>query len=612
MSLEQVIPEILAARMLAIAKQFAAVVHPLKEAAELLLLRSDYALRHIKLLEGILTGEMSPALLCREDYFSAINRINLDSSPTDFSSQLRLVRHTHFLRLLLLETAQIATIEEVMRSWSDCADALILHALSYCQRHQSVRYGIPVDEKGQKVELFTLAMGKLGGRELNYSSDIDLIFIYSARGITGGAESISNEQYFSKSVQQFVQLMQHITAEGFVFRVDLRLRPNGESGALVSSLAAIETYYQEQGRDWERYAMVKARVINEVVDEDPSWFQEIMVPFTYRSYVDFSVLESLRSMKLMIEQEIVLNPRLNDMKRGRGGIREIEFIIQNIQLIRGGRIPQLQQQNAMQALRVLKQEQLLHHSLALQSAYFYLRKLENAVQSLNDQQTHSLPEDELQRAQIALAMGCFDWHNLMKQFSQYQRIVSRFFHAILAMAQPCHDEKQLLVNQLGSLWQGHIEANMATNLLTSLGYTNSAYCYRMIHAFKHGPRCRRLSQAARMRLDRFMVILLTELNHTPKTDELLVHVMSLLDNIVGRSAYLALLTENPQALKELLYWFAHSPFITSLLVKHPFLLEVLLDQEQNWQPAAKAQLTARLSAQLSHIKESEMQQDVLR
>ena len=172
-------------------------------------------------------------------------------------------------------------------------------------------------------------MGKLGGRELNYSSDIDLIFAYDASGNTDGAEQISNQQYFSKVVQQLAQIVQNITADGFVFRVDLRLRPNGDSGPLVSSLAAMETYYQEQGRDWERYAMVKARIITESIDTLYPWFERLIIPFVYRRYVDFSVIESLRSMKAMIEREVQLNPRLNDIKRGQGGIREVEFIIQN-------------------------------------------------------------------------------------------------------------------------------------------------------------------------------------------------------------------------------------------------------------------------------------------
>ncbi|WP_084602178.1 bifunctional [glutamate--ammonia ligase]-adenylyl-L-tyrosine phosphorylase/[glutamate--ammonia-ligase] adenylyltransferase [Legionella fallonii] len=607
-----VFPELLSSKSWFIEKHLASVQHSLKNSAEKLLLISDYACRQVSLLISLLANDPCDALLPRNDYFSALNNVKTDLPQAVYMRELRHFRHSHFLRLLLLEIAGRANTEEVMYSWSDCADALILHALDYCCRSVSVRYGSAKDEKGQKVQLYTLAMGKLGGRELNYSSDIDLIFAYDAAGHTDGAEQISNQQYFSKVVQLLAQVLQNITADGFVFRVDLRLRPNGESGPLVSSLAAMETYYQEQGRDWERYAMVKARIISESRDKSHSWFDRLITPFVYRRYVDFSVIESLRSMKAMIEREVQLNPRLNDIKRGQGGIREVEFIIQNFQLIRGGRLPQLQQQNALSALAVLKQEQLLPRSDALKQAYLFLRKLENVLQSLNDQQTHSLPEDELKQAQVILALGYTQWDGFLVKLHQYQRIISHSFHLVLGKVEAYEDEKRLLANQLSSLWQGHVEDSMAINLLASLGYKNSSHCYQMLHAFRHSPRCRRLSQGARMRLDRFMVLLLTELTHFAETDGVLLHVMHLLENIVGRSAYLALLTENPHALKELLFWFANSSFITSLLVAQPFLLEVLLDQEKNWKPLSRQQLEQILAEKLSHASDLELQEEILR
>jgi glutamate-ammonia-ligase adenylyltransferase len=514
--------------------------------------------------------------------------------------------------LLLLEYGGLINTEEAMRSWSDCADAMILHSLKFCQKVITGRYGTPRDEYGAETYLYTLAMGKLGGLELNYSSDIDLIFAFSKAGATDGSEPISNQQYFSKVIQLFIQVIQNITPQGFVFRVDLRLRPNGDSGALVFSIAAMDTYYQEQGRDWERYAMVKARVINESLETNEPWFEQLITPFVYRRYVDFSVIESLRSMKAMIEKEVQINPRLDDMKRGQGGIREVEFIIQSFQLIRGGRLPQLREQNALAALLALKKERMLSRCTVLKQAYLYLRRLENAVQSLNDQQTHSLPEDDVKKTQVTLAMGYSSWDELIHKFHQYQRIISHSFRSILGAADDYKDEQRLLGYQLNSLWHGHVESSMAINLLAGLDYANAEQCYQMLHTFRHGSRCRRLSQAARLRLDRFMVLLLTELAHCVKTDVVLSQVIHLLENIVGRSAYLALLTENPQVLKELIYCFSHSPFITSLLVTHPFLLEVLLDQQHDWQPSSRAQLEQKISDQLRLVSEIEMKEDLLR
>jgi len=606
------IPELLSSKTWFIEKHVAQLHHPLRDGVIKLILVSDYACKHIELLKKLLTNDECSTLLSRDDYFCALKSISLSTPQTLYMRELRQFRNTHFLRLLLLEISGFASTEDIIRSWSDCADALILHALHYCKQTSFMLYGTPRDEEKEEVALFTLAMGKLGGRELNFSSDIDLIFAYTAVGETDGAECITNQQYFSKLVQQFIQLMQHVTADGFVFRVDLRLRPNGDSGSLVSSLAAMETYYQEQGRDWERYAMVKARVIAESIDEEPSWFERLIIPFVYRRYVDFSVIESLRSMKAMIEREVQLNPRLDDIKRGQGGIREVEFIIQNFQLIRGGRLPQLQQQNALSALAVLKQEKLLPRSDALKQAYLFLRQLENALQSLNDQQTHSLPDDAVKQTQITLAMGYPCWDDLLVKLQQYQRIISHSFNSVLGKVAAYEDEKRVLANQLASLWQGHVEPSMAINLLTSFGYENAQHCYQMIHAFRHSPRCRRLSQGARMRLDRFMVMLLTELTQVDKTDDVLLQVMHLLENIVGRSAYLALLTENPHALTELLFWFANSPFISSLLVNQPFLLEVLLFQEQGWRPQSRLQLEQLLLEKLSHDPDIELQGEMLR
>lgn len=611
-NLNFVTPELLSVKQWLVDKYIGALTHPLKEAAVLLILVSDYASKHLPVLMDILADAKFNQLLSREDYFSFINQINLDQSQAQYSSVLRQHRHRYFIQLLLLEYAGRISTGQAMQAWSDCADALILHCLTYCQKKLSERYGQPRDEHGERVSLFTIAMGKLGGRELNYSSDVDLIFSFSKAGTTDGGERLSNQEYFVKVIQLFIQILQNVNAEGFVFRVDLRLRPNGDSGALVFSLASMETYYQEQGRDWERYAMVKARVIEESIDSKPIWFEQLISPFVYRRYVDFSVIESLRSMKAMIEREVQINPRLDDMKRGQGGIREIEFIIQSIQLIRGGRLPQLRTQSALTALAALKKEGLLPRSEVLKQAYLYLRKLENVVQSLNDQQIHSLPVELLKQNQVSLAMNESNWDDLLSKLHQYQRIISHSFRTILGRGDDYEDAQRLLAHQLSSLWHGQVEEGMAINLLASLGFVNAEHCYQMLYTFRHGSKCRRLSQTARLRLDRLMVLLLTELIQYKETDTVLLQVIYLLENIVGRSAYLALLTENSQALQELLFWFSHSPFISALLVNHPFLLEVLLDQKENWHPSSRQDLEKKLCEQLQHVGDVEAKEELLR
>ncbi len=605
------IPEILQSKSVLFTDKLGTLDHPLYSIAQRLLYASDYANRQVEQLKTLLQEDDCEAGLMKEDYRSLVGLIPLHVSGPVFSRSIRHFRHRHLLRLLLRELANRASTEETMKAWSDCADALIIRTVQYCHLLLASRHGKPCHASGEEAELYIIAMGKLGGQELNFSSDIDLICAFSAAGYTDGELSISNEQYFTKIIQQLIQLLQNISADGFVFRVDLRLRPNGDSGPLVYTLAAMETYYQEQGRDWERYAMVKARPLN--LGTNWQWFHRLITPFVYRRYVDFSVIESLRSMQTMIEREIRLNPMLDDIKRGCGGIREVEFVIQCFQLMRGGRMPQIQHQNAITALAALKRGGLLAHSQAIQYAYLFLRKLENALQMQNDQQTHSLPQDPVKQAQLAMVMNFKNWVDLVKKLNQYQRIISRAFHAVLYKVDGgvYQDEKRLLANQLISLWQGHLEPNMAVGLLTSLGFSQAERCYQMIHAFRQSPRCRRLSQAVRIRLDHFMVLLLCELKQVKETDAVLLQALKLLENIVGRSAYLALLTENPLVLHELLYWFARSPFITGLLVQQPFLLEVLVDQKHTWRPPRKGQLANLLKSRLIH-SELDMQDEILR
>lgn len=590
---------------------FSALEHPLIESVQTLLSVSPYACRQQKILQDLIREDNCLQPLSMTTYQALMAEIPLDKPAPAFSKLLRQFRHRHILRLMLRSLAQQETQEATMRAWSECADVLILRSLAYCEQQQANIYGTPCPASGETSELFVIAMGKLGGFELNFSSDIDLIFGYSESGDTKGGRSVSHEQYYTKIVQQFIQIMQQVTADGFVFRVDLRLRPNGGSGPLVYSLSAMESYYQEQGRDWERYAMVKARLIG-VPSETAHPFKLLITPFVYRRYVDFTVIESLRSMKTMIERELKLDPLSKDIKRGWGGIREIEFILQSFQLIRGGRLAELQRQNAMEILEILGQQGLLNRTGALKQAYLFLRQLENILQVHNDQQTHALPTDPLIQAQIATAMNYPDWASLRTKLVQYRRIVNTMFHAILGKADLYEDEKRLCAHQLFNLWQGHVEHKMAVHFFMSLGFQEAERCYQMLTAFRNSPRCRRLTQAARIRLDRFVVLLLNELAGLPKTDQILLQVLRLLEAIVARSAYLALLAENPHVLQELLHWFQHSPFITGLIVQHPFLLEVLVDQGHAWRPFNRTQLQNDLHARLRHARDNEQQHDALR
>lgn len=603
------LPAILKANELFYQNYFSDLTHPLKKALHQLIISSDFACRHTNLLANLLDEDDCQKPLFFNNYVYLLKPIVKDNAH--LARNLRQFRHRHFFRLLLREIAGLASTEETMRAWSDCADALILATLNYCEQELELRYGKALDINGVPIKLQVLAMGKLGGQELNFSSDIDLIFCSSSVGYTNGLEKITTQQFYQKVIQRFVQLLQQVTADGFVFRVDLRLRPYGDSGPLVCTLAMIENYYQEQGRDWERYAMVKARLIGERLTAN-HWFYRLITPFVYRRYIDFSVLESLRTMKGMIEREVQLNPRLDDIKRGKGGIREIEFIVQNAQLIRGGRNPLLRQHSTLSALAKLQQENLLAHSHVLKEAYLFLRKLENCLQSQNDQQIHSLPQDPIKQAQLLLIMGFIDWQKFLEKLTQYQRIIHLFFRRVARKEFYRKDHKRLLDNQFAHVWQGHIESTMAINLFSSLGFKNAEQCYQMLYTFRHSRGCRRLSQASRLLLDNFMVLLLGELIVIDETDTVLLQVIRLLENIVGRSTYIALLTENPTIIKDLLHWFTVSPFLTNLLVNQPFLLEFLLDPPASKKLPSRNKMNQYLTNKLASCAENELEQETLR
>lgn len=591
-------------------RHFASVSHPYLDAVKKILLSSDYACRQVEHIKYVLKHDDLSSTLAAADYQKALQSISIERPSSIFSQSLRQFRHRHFLRLMLREAAGLSTIQETMRSWSYCADALILHALSHARLTQSRQYGEPLQENGQPAQLYPLALGKLGGHELNYSSDVDLIFVYDVPVMTTGEPALTPQVFFSKIVMQMVHCLQEQTVDGFVFRVDLRLRPYGESGPLVMSRQAFEIYYQEQGRDWERYALLKARLIASIDAASCSFLEDVIRPFVYRRYVDFSVIEALRNMKAMIIAEIKRYPLHDDIKRGRGGIREIEFIVQSLQLIRGGRIAKLQHTSTLEAIAALEALQMLKGAKALRKAYLFLRQVENALQAQNDKQTHRLPTTVEACEQLAHALGFRSFSYLEKRLSHYRKMVAQAFDEILYDSNVAEDSQKQLSHQLLNLWTGQMDHEYALSLLANLGFDKADQAYQMIASFRSSAKCRRLSQAVRMRLDKYMVLLLRTLVETKTTFILKKHI-ELLDKIVGRSAYLALLTENPQSLQELSYWLVHSYFITDLILNYPFLLEVLL-YHPNWRPPSKKQLAELLQEKLNLADSYEQKDEILR
>src|SRR5690606_39034064 len=371
--------------------------------------------------------------------------MDTDCAADDVDCRLRQFRNREYLRIIWRDLNRLAATAEITADISSVAEIATQLAVDYHYRQQQVEWDSPTSARDGRAQPFiVLGMGKLGARELNLSSDIDLIFAYPEGGETyggeasGGPKRVTNQEFFIRLGQRVIKTIGHNTADGFVFRVDMRLRPYGDSGALVLNFDALEEYYQDQGRDWERYAMIKARPIAESFcrNDFPAGERllELLRPFTYRRYLDYSAFEALREMKMLIERDVQRRRLHDNINLGAGGIREIEFIAQCFQLIRGGREPQLQERNLQTVLATLGALGHLPQEAVdeLQAANIFLRNTEHAIQAWLDQQTQDLPKHDLPRAALAHAMGCADWSDFSTQLSQQRDRVSAHFHNIIA------------------------------------------------------------------------------------------------------------------------------------------------------------------------------------
>ncbi|MEE4145939.1 MAG: bifunctional [glutamate--ammonia ligase]-adenylyl-L-tyrosine phosphorylase/[glutamate--ammonia-ligase] adenylyltransferase, partial [Halieaceae bacterium] len=454
------------------------------------------------LLDLLASGELQAPLT--ETAFRSELRRHLDGAEHEPGVVLRRFRQRHMLRIIWRDFCRLADTRETVRDTSLLAEACIAQALEVSQATLEARFGVPRGRtSGQRQELIVLAMGKLGARELNVSSDIDLIFAFPEAGETDHeTKSISNEEFFTRVGRALIGLLDQVTVEGFVFRVDMRLRPYGDSGALVHNFAALEEYYQDQGRDWERYALIKARPVT----GDPARAGELMAalrPFVFRRYVDFGVIESLRGMKQMISSEVRRRGLQDNVKLGHGGIREVEFIAQCFQLIRGGRDLGLQQRELLAVLRECQELGCLPATAVaeLTAAYLFLRDSEHAIQGYQDKQTQALPQDELARLAMATVMGCSSWENYLAALDGHRRVVAAHFNDLIAEpgeseAGPGQDDLQL--------WGEELTAGV----LAGLGYRQPQQSLQVLQELQQSGRVLTLQAEGRERLDQFMPQLL--------------------------------------------------------------------------------------------------------
>jgi glutamate-ammonia-ligase adenylyltransferase len=523
------------------------------------------------------------------------------SGDTDAAVVLRRFRQRQMLRIIWRDLNRLATTVETMRDVSWLADACIRRGLAQCTSELEARYGRPVGRRsGRPQELIVVGMGKLGGNELNLSSDVDLIFAYPEAGDTqGGPRSLSNEEFFTRLGRALIALLDTVSAEGFVFRVDMRLRPYGESGALAHSFAALEAYYQQQGRDWERYALIKARPITGS-DAAVAELMDCLRPFVYRRYVDYSAIDSLRSMKRMIVAEVRRRGLENNVKLGSGGIREIEFIAQCFQLIRGGRDLSLQQRELLPVLDECAALGCLPATDVdeLRAAYLFLRDVEHAVQAWADRQTQELPAEELSQAALAHSLGFVGYAAFHETLDAHRERVANYFARLIEDP----DEGEAAA-ELAALWR----ADCSTDELAELGFDDAEGLAGSLRALFASKRVQRLQAEGRERLDRFMPLLIAACAEDAHPDEALARALPLVTAVARRSAYLLLLIENPPALADLARLCGASPWIAELLTAHPALLDELLDRASLYSAPERDSLQAELRQQTARLNHDDLE-----
>ncbi|ARN73899.1 bifunctional [glutamate--ammonia ligase]-adenylyl-L-tyrosine phosphorylase/[glutamate--ammonia-ligase] adenylyltransferase [Oceanicoccus sagamiensis] len=526
------------------------------------------------------------------------------TTQEQLDSLLRINRGREMLRIIWRDINRLADLEETTRDISLLAQASIQQALAFHHQQLAAIYGRPmasIDGVLTEQTLLVIGMGKLGAWELNLSSDIDLIFCYPHRGETDGdKKSLDNGEFFTRLARKLIQSIDQITVDGFVFRVDMRLRPYGESGALVTSFSAMEQYYQDQGRDWERYAMVKARV---VAGEPQASAQltTLLRAFTYRRYIDFSAFEALRAMKKMIRQELKRRRLDSDIKLGAGGIREVEFIAQSFQLIRGGRERELQERRLQTVLNTLAEKNYLPAEAVaeLQAAYIFLRNTEHAMQAFNDQQTQTLPVDDWPRAALAMALGFQQWQAFSEALAGHRANVSQHFqHIIAEQTEPAVANK---TPHWDDIWLGASDEAQALGYLTAAGHEDSENVLARLQHLLDDKIVRRMPPVSRARLDQFIPLLLQAVANTDSPSSTLLRIMPLVESVLRRTAYIVLLVENPGALKQLVILCAGSPLIAEKLAKQPVLLDELLDTRSLYQVPEKEALRQQLQQQMLRV-----------
>lgn len=566
---------------------------------------------HLDIIESLLASGDLVSKYKSDQYIKHISaRLAAVDDEKQVMQQLRQFRNREMVRIAWRDLAGWSNTEETLFDLSLLAEACIDAALNYAQQVQTQRHGVPRCPNGKAQKMVAIGMGKLGGHELNFSSDIDLIFCYPENGLTDGQRPIENGQFFIRAGQIAIKLLNETTVDGFVYRVDMRLRPFGDSGPLSISFAAMEDYYLTHGRDWERYAMIKARVVAGDMKQGNILLKSLQ-PFVYRRYLDYGAFDALRDLKKMIVAEVERKGLRDNVKLGPGGIREIEFIGQAFQLVRGGHDPEFQSRQIIPTLKKLGASGQLEVDTCekLLAAYDFLRRTENRLQILDDQQTHKLPQSDLDQQRLAYTMGYDSWELFLQTLDSHRECVQTHFMQVFKLDT---DDSSDVPSVWESLWSLDINSDIFEQVVLEAGF-KKAETPIQLRAFRQGSAYTHLSNTAQQRLDLLMPKMLEAVSAVVNPDETLNRILSFLERTAGRSVYLSLLTQQPQALKRLIGLFSASHWVAEFIIQHPIVIDELIDNRLSGHLLSKEDMVTEAQNTLNrHDEDLGEQMDALR
>ncbi len=564
---------------------------------------SRYAVGLLASRRELAEGLDAPAPFARAAIDAALAEA-ADDDEAGLRRRLRRLRQQVLLRVMARDLSGAADLAEVCGTMSALADATIATAQAWCETQLLRAHGVPRDASGAAQPFVVVGMGKLGGGELNVSSDIDLVFLYPEEGDSDGERPLSNHEYFTRLGRRLIALLAEITEDGFAFRVDMRLRPYGESGPLVCSFEALENYFITQGREWERYAWIKARPVTGDLNGAHTALAQIVHPFVFRKYLDYASLGAMRRLHAEVRREVARRELADHIKLGPGGIREIEFIAQALQLIRGGRDAALAVRPTLTVLERLGERNLISSQAAeeLAQAYDFLRRLEHRLQYLDDRQTHRLPVDADDRARVATMSGAPDWATLEPRIESVRTTVTRHFQAAFAESEESAGP---------AVWQDDRDA--VARALAALGYRDADAAAARLLSIRSSQRYALLPTDSRRRFDALVPALASVAADTADPDTTLARGLDLIEAIARRAAYLALLAEHRVALERVARIVGASSWAAQFVTRHPLLLDELFDDRVLYAPPDWAAFGRTLRAQVTaHAGDTEAQMNVLR